>query len=161
MAHTLKAALVEAKLVPPTPPETAPAKDDDGVREDRDGQAPGGIVRPNWIRHRTVGISRHAVERYLERFAPELNHAAARSRLEGRLYEGPATFTRARPRWLVHVSTNGDSPNALGYVILDDEVVLPIRETRFLLDSSGWKPFQPYYVITCLYRLHFDGESLS
>jgi hypothetical protein len=166
MAHSLEAALVAAGLAKPIahPAGRVERPSERETLPSCRGQEPSPLRRPNWLRHRQVGLSRHAIERYRERFTPELNHAAAQADLEDRLYGGPAAFSRERPRWLVHVAGRGERrPEgfAAGYVVLEDEIVLPIRETGSLADAEGWRPFQPFYVVTCLYREHLEGERLA
>lgn len=69
-----------------------------------------------------IRLSRHCVERYRERFRPELSLGTARRDLYQRMRKG-GVFTVERPRWIL--TANGP---ALGWVVIDDDIALPIRE---------------------------------
>lgn len=93
------------------------------------------------------GISRHAAERYRERFGNDRDALdVARDQLRARLDNGSVTFSRQRPSWLVIVPRVGGqiAENSAGYLIVDDEIALPIRK--------GTSRTHPYYIVTCMYR---------
>jgi len=111
---------------------------------------------PSWLTSRVVGISSHAVRRYQERVGPYLDSEQAKIAIY-RLFE-VAIFAHNAPRWTVNVSTTQDHHTALGWVIVEEDLAMPLRETRGLPTSEGHLPFQPFYVVTVLARLGYDGE---
>lgn len=86
-----------------------------------------------------IRLSRHCVERYRERFRPELSIGGARSDLYRRM-KTSGVFTVEKPRWILLAS----SP-ALGWIVIDDDIALPIRE-----DRGG---HHSLVAVTALYRL--------
>lgn len=140
MSETMREAFVEAGIAPG---EAAGPPDSDGRH-------------PSWLTSRLVGACAHAVERFRERVRPDLDPEEAKVTLY-RLFE-VAAFSRRRPRWLVHVPATSEEAETLGYVVVDDEIALPLRETRGRPTREGHVPFQPFYVVTCLTRLGFEGE---
>lgn len=69
-----------------------------------------------------IRLSRHCVDRYRERFKPELSTSSARSDLYRRMRAG-GIFTVEKPRWIL---MSGSA--ALGWIVIDDDIALPIRE---------------------------------
>jgi hypothetical protein len=154
VAHSIQAAFAAAEvealaidssdsLAPGRPPvtEQLPA-----ARSER-------VPRPSWLRTGTVGITKHAAERYRERFEPDLSPDEAKPRLRERLNTDPVTFTKVWPRWAsAPAARPGDVP-LLGYVILDRDVALPLRETPKRADPTNGNriPYHQFYVVTCLY----------
>jgi hypothetical protein len=164
MTHSLRAALLGVGLVeasgPPvaTPQNTTvmPVPNDRPLSRDDalSGQ------RPAWLHEGTVGMSRHTVEQFRERFEPDLDFPQAKAALIQRLRTGIVTFSKERPRWLVSLSGNRNENKNLGYVEVDGEMVFPLRATRGLPDRKGRLPRQPFYLVTCLYSLSFGGDEL-
>jgi hypothetical protein len=98
-----------------------------------------------------VVLSGHAVSRYRRRLRPGLNHAQARRELYGRL-RSEGEFAPTRPRRLIAVpSVGGPTTGNLGYVIIDEDVALPIRIDRAPA-IGGHPPPQPFVAETCLVR---------
>lgn len=94
------------------------------------------------------GISRHAAERYRERFGEETESLeSARDGLRARLEYGKVTFSRKRPSWLVIVPRVAGqiAENSAGFLLVDDEMALPLRR--------GTSQTHPYYVVTCIARI--------
>ena len=114
-------------------------------RPNSDGSALG--WRQRWG-IRDFGISRHAAERYRERFGNAGDSIdAARDQLRARLDDGRVRFCRERPRWLVIVSKVGgqNAENSAGFLLVDDEMALPIRK--------GTSQSHPFYIVTCIARI--------
>lgn len=94
-----------------------------------------------------VQISRHAAQRYRERFGNRGDSLdRARDQLRARLDYGVVTYSSERPSWLVIVpGLDGQShDNSAGFLIVDDEMLLPIRK--------GTSRSHPYYAVTCIAR---------
>lgn len=140
MADSLRSAFADAGIPPGEPPSPP----------DSDGR------HPSWLNSRCVGASAHAVERYRERVRPDLDAEQAK-RVLYELFE-IATFSRKRPDWLIQVPATSQVDDALGYVVIDEEIALPLRETKGRPTRKGHVPFQPFYVVSCLTRLGFEGE---
>lgn len=86
-----------------------------------------------------IRLSRHCVERYHERFKPGLSINSARGDLYRRMREA-GIFTAEKPRWILMTNTA-----ALGWIVIDDDIALPIRE-----DTGG---HHSLVAVTALYRL--------
>jgi hypothetical protein len=146
MAHSLREAFAVAGIEVPSEPEPSPERDhllDDGADNP---------VRPQGWGWRfgipNVGISRHAAERYRDRFGNDRDKLdRARDQLRARLDSGVVTYCRERPSWLVIVPpVGGRNPeNSAGFLIVDDEMALPLRE--------GTSRSHPYYAVTCIARI--------
>jgi hypothetical protein len=151
VAHSIQAAFaaigVEAAVIDPPEPVQAP------MREQRPSANSARVSRPGWIRTGTVGVTKHAAERYRERFEPDLKPDEAKQRLRERLNTDPATFTKVWPPWASAPAARPGGVPLLGYVILDCEVALPLRETPKRADPTNGNhiPYQQFYVVTCLY----------
>jgi hypothetical protein len=94
-----------------------------------------------------IGISVHAAERYRERFGSKFDRVdVARDQLRARLDVGIVAYSRERPPWLVIVAqtANQRPENHAGYLIVDEEIVLPLRRGR--------SRTQPFYAVTCIAR---------
>jgi hypothetical protein len=145
MAHSLHRAFAEAGYDPPVP---------------HDYGSDGPVERPGWLTEAQVGMSFHAVERYQERFASHLNLEEAKVALRYRLAHGSAVFSKERPHWLVCASEVRvpEPENHRGYLTVDDELLLPLRESRYLPNAEGRISWQRFYVVTCLWNLSVDGE---
>jgi hypothetical protein len=150
MADSLREAFAVAgiEVTPEPEPEPSPERDEPGIEFET--WAPD--HRPlSWQQRfgiRNIGVSRHAAERYRERFGSDRDDLnVARDQLRGRLDNGSVTYCRERPRWLVIVPKAGGqyAENSAGVLIVDDEIALPIRK--------GTSRSQPYYIVTCIARI--------
>lgn len=158
MAHSLRVALSDAGIAPPTTRTPREAeRNDPGSATDANLDAL--RQRPGWLTERTVGIASHAVERYRERFEPHLDLRQAKQALLERLRSGAVVFSKERPRWLIAVPKTGEGVRNAGYVEIDGVMVFPLRPVRELPNRYGRMPTQPFYLVTCLYRLSFEGET--
>lgn len=99
-----------------------------------------------------VALARHTVERYQERFERDCDFAEAKRRLYARLHR--AAYSPERPAWLVHVPKVKDprQRHNVGYLVIDDEIVLPIRDSKAPALPGRFPP-QPLTAVTCLYRI--------
>ena len=134
MAGSLREAFAMAGMEVGPEPEPAPDPDE-GARS----QAPS----VGW----GVQISRHAAQRYRERFGNRGDSIErARDHLRDRLDYGVVTYSSERPSWLVIVPGVGGQThdNSAGFLIVDEEMVLPIRK--------GTSRSHPYYAVTCIAR---------
>jgi hypothetical protein len=104
------------------------------------------------ITRATVGVARHAALRFHERFEPSGSLLAARKVLFGRFPEG--VYHPSRPGWLPHMGDNGYLGRRLenvGFLVIDDEMALPLRESKSLESTRDPHP-PPLTAVTCLYR---------
>ncbi len=100
-----------------------------------------------------VRISGHAIERYQARFRPDLEIGAAKGVLYAAMRER-GQYTPLPPEWLVYVDKTKRVNNIQsGYIIIDDEIALPLRANTMRVTGEGRRP-QPYVAVTCLYRFH-------
>ncbi len=99
---------------------------------------------------RIVSVSGHAVSRYRERFDPDLNFPKAREALSRRIRD-EGEYVTARPSW---IALNPDVPRApgAGYIVIEDEIALPIRENNAPRTPGQAQQPPPFAVVTCLYR---------
>ncbi len=99
---------------------------------------------------RIVLLSGHAVSRYRERFEPDESFNRARDVLARRVRDD-GEYTATRPPW---ISLNPDAPRTpgVGWVVIDDEIALPMRENNAPRTPGQAKPPPPFAAITCLYR---------
>jgi hypothetical protein len=142
VAASLREALAEVGIesTPSVERVARPSRDRVSSAEQSDWGHRFGIPEP--------GISRHAAERYRERFGDEAEDLeAARDRLRARLEFGEVTFSRERPSWLVIVPRVGRqiAENSAGFLLVDEEMALPLRK--------GTSETHPYYVVTCIPRI--------
>jgi hypothetical protein len=146
MADSLREAFVAAGIEVTPEPEPEPSPEKERVLDGTDSPAPLGWRWRFGIRD--VGISRHAAERYRERFGNDRDSIdRARDQLRARLENGVVTYCRERPSWLVIVpKVGGQNPeNPAGFLIVEDEIALPLRE--------GTSRSHPYYAVTCIARI--------
>jgi hypothetical protein len=62
-------------------------------------------------------------------------------------------YTPIPPEWLVYVDRTKRARKAnSGFIIIDDEIAMPLRVNSMRPTSGGRRP-QPYVAVTCLYRL--------
>jgi hypothetical protein len=102
---------------------------------------------------RVIGITGHAVERYRERCQPDLDIQEAKRALYEKLRErDAAVFSPARPPWLVPLNRHTTRVMNIGYIVIDDEIALPLRENKAPQKAGRRDSPQPFAVITCLYR---------
>lgn len=87
-----------------------------------------------------VWLTAHCTEEYRQRFRPDAPIGVAKGELY-RLLRERGVYMIGPPEW--HVSSN---KSALGYVVIDDEILLPIKINR--------NERRPYVAVTCLYRVH-------
>lgn len=73
-----------------------------------------------------LGISDHAVDRYIERVKPTLTRREATKDLR-RLARSVGTITAERPEWV------GESCYVDGWLLLGDDIALPVLKT-----PGGW-----------------------
>lgn len=99
-----------------------------------------------------VRISGHAVDRYRARFRSDLPSGTAKGRLYAAMRER-GQYTPILPEWLVYVDkTKRVRKSNCGYIIIDDEIALPLRANTMLRATGEGRRPQPYVAITCLYR---------
>lgn len=148
MAHSLEEALAAVGLGAERGPRRAATWSAAGPADEDPAPA-----RPHWLAPRTVGITRHAVERFRERVSSGLDHRRAQEQLASLLFEkGSVTFVPdSRP----HPSHPREN-RMCGYLIVDHDIVLPLKESRDLPDALGHRPSQPFYVVTCLNRSYWE-----
>ena len=98
-----------------------------------------------------LALAGHTVERYRQRFEPECDFAEAKRRLYARIHRG--VYSPERPTWLVHVPKVKDSQQRhnVGYLVVDDELILPLRDNLAPVLPGRFPP-QPLTAVTCLYR---------
>jgi len=133
----------EEWAVPAMPEETDSAR---VGREQAERLLGGGLITG-----RVVGISRHAVERYQQRFQPGVDFRTAKRRLYSLVHR--ASYSAQRPDWLVHAAADrelGEHEHS-GYLLVDDTVALPLRDNA-APQLPGRFPPQPYTILTVLYR---------
>jgi hypothetical protein len=150
MAGSLREALAVAgiEVTPEPEPEPSPERDDPAIELETRPLDPRPLGWRQRFGIRDIGVSRHAAERYRERFGSDRDDLeVARDQLRARLDNGCVTYCRERPRWLVIVSKVGgqNAENSAGFLIVDDEIALPIRR--------GTSRTHPYYIVTCIARI--------
>lgn len=152
MAGTLQDALASAGFVPPA--EAKQEKDERAaapVVEENGRPSPEleRLLREGLVTGSVVGISKHAVERFRQRFEPDCDFGEAKRRLYMRLHR--AVYFPERPSWLVHVGRTKADVRNVGYLVVDEEIALPLRDS-VARRLEGRFPPQPLTVVTCLYR---------
>jgi hypothetical protein len=99
-----------------------------------------------------VVISNHAIDRYRERFRPELDNLGCRRVLYGAM-RARGRFTPVPPEWLYSVAGAKQriSRANVGYILIDDLIALPLRrnEEKKVRDPSERQP-RPFIAVTCL-----------
>lgn len=133
MAGTMRAAL-EMAGVPVLDP--AQSERDGSEEQEPSAQAPESEGAPDWrqvLGVRGIGLSNHAVDRFKERFGSKFDrYEVARAQLRTRLDHGTVWFSTEQPSWIAMVERTkmrkpiGD--NHVGYLVIDDEIALPLRE---------------------------------
>jgi hypothetical protein len=148
MADSLREAFAVAGIKGTPEPEPEPSPERDRVLDDGT-DSPARPMGWRWrFGIRDVGISRHAAERYRERFGNARDNLdRARDQLRAHLENGAVTYCRERPSWLVIVpKVGGQNPeNSAGFLIVDEEIALPLRK--------GTSRSHPYYAVTCIARI--------
>lgn len=99
-----------------------------------------------------IVISNHAVARYRKRFRPQLDTGEARAEIYASMRER-GQFTPVPPQWLFFTtSVKRVSKANIGYIVIDDDLAMPLRPNTPHQKHIGRRP-QPYVAVTCLYRL--------
>jgi hypothetical protein len=117
VAGTLQDALASAGFVPPA--EAKQEKDERAsapVVEENGRPSPEleRLLREGLVTGSVVGISKHAVERFRQRFEPDCDFGEAKRRLYMRLHR--AVYFPERPSWLVHVGRTKADVRNVGYL---------------------------------------------
>jgi hypothetical protein len=86
-----------------------------------------------------IWLTTHCTDGYRNRFRPDAPPSVAKGELYRLLHER-GVYMVGPPGW--HITSNKSS---VGYVVIDDEILLPIRVNR--------QQRRPYVAVTCLYRV--------
>jgi hypothetical protein len=99
-----------------------------------------------------IVISNHAVDRYRKRFRPQLDNEEARVEVYASMRKR-GLFTPIPPQWLFFTpSVKQVSRANIGYVVIDDDLAMPLRLNTPRKKLTDRRP-QPYVAVTCLYRV--------
>ena len=96
-----------------------------------------------------VVISNHAIDRYRERFRPELSNLDCRRVLYAAMRDR-GQFTPIPPEWLFHAEKVEVSRENIGYIVIDDTIALPLRANIEKRQKEGERRARPYIAVSCL-----------